>query len=79
MKREIKIAENIRNLRKAQGYRSARALAEALAVRGYYYSVSLVKNWEAGYRQPTIEGIAALCDVLGVPADALLFGDVDKK
>ena len=76
---EIKITENIRVLRRRQGYKSARALAEALAEQGYYCSVSLVKNWESGYRQPTIEGVAALCDVFGVTADDLLFGDASEK
>ena len=79
MGREIKIAENIRILRRQRGYRSARALTEALAAQGYYCSVSLVKNWEAGYRQPTLEGLAALCDTLNVPADDLLFGDLSAK
>lgn len=77
--REIKIAENIRVLRRQRGYRSARALTEALAEQGYYCSLSLVKNWESGYRQPTLEGLAALCDALEVSADDLIFGDLEAK
>lgn len=79
MRLKIKIAKNIRVLRKQQGYKSARALKEALAAQGYYCSVSLVKNWESGYRQPTLEGVAALCATLNVSAHDLIFGDLGAK
>lgn len=71
---EIKIAEQIRALRKRRGYRSAAALAAALCLSGYDCSASLVKSWEAGVRYPTLPAIRALCDLLEVSADELIFG-----
>ena len=35
--------------------------------------VSIVKSWETGYRCPTLDAVAALCAVLGVTADELIF------
>lgn len=71
---EIKIAEQIRALRKRSGYRSAAALAAALCLSGYDCSASLVKSWEAGVRYPTLPAVRALCELLEVSADALIFG-----
>ena len=71
---EIKIAEQIRALRKRSGYRSAAALAAALCLSGYDCSASLVKSWEAGVRYPTLPAVRALCDLLTVSADELIFG-----
>ena len=73
--RKINISENIRRLRRANGFRSARALAAALGQAGYYCSTSIVKSWETDYRRPTLDAIAALCAVLDVTADALIFGE----
>ena len=78
MGRKIRIADNIRVLRRQRGY-TARELTKALAEQGYYCSLSLVKNWESGYRQPTLEGLAALCDTLNVSADDLIFADLGAK
>ena len=69
------IAKNIRTIRRERGYRSAAALCAALCIAGYECSVSLVKSWEAGISAPSLTAISALCDVLDVSADALLFGD----
>ena len=73
--KEIKIAENIRRIRRTRGFQSAWALSVALAQVGYYCSVSIVKSWETGYRRPTLDAVAALCAVLDVTADALIFGE----
>ena len=71
---DIRIAEQIRVLRKRSGYRSAAALAAALCLSGYDCSASLVKSWEAGVRYPTLPAIRALCDLLEVSADELIVG-----
>lgn len=76
--KKIKIAESIRSIRRAQGFQSAWALSVALSQAGYYCSASIVKSWETGYRRPTLDAVAALCAVLGVTADALIFG-VESK
>lgn len=73
--REVMIAKNIKTIRRERGYRSAAALCAALCIDGYECSASLVKSWEAGINAPSLIAISALCDVLNVSADSLLFGD----
>lgn len=70
---EIDIANNIRRIRRSRGYRSASDLAIALCVSGYDCSVSTVKAWESGTRAPTLPAVAALCQLLDVTADELIF------
>ena len=73
--REVKIAENVRQIRKQKGYRSAAELCVGLELAGYDCSASLVKGWEAGVSAPSLLAISALCEVLDVTADQLIFGD----
>ena len=75
---EINIGTHIRALRRARGYRSAAALAAALCLSGYSCSASAVKSWEAGRRLPTLPAIMALCKLLDVSADRLIFGPTEK-
>lgn len=71
--KEIRIAENIKRIRKERGLSSAKSLCAALCEAGYYCSWSSVKSWESGHRNPTIDAVAALCAVLNVTADELIF------
>ena len=71
--REIKFSKNLQKLRKKLGYKSAYELSIALQDVGYYCSLSSIKSLESGHRNPTIDAIAALCSVLNISADDLLF------
>lgn len=71
---EIDIGTNIRRLRKERGYQSATELGGALTAWGYSCSPSTVKSWENGHRTPTLNAVVALCMVLDVTADTLIFG-----
>lgn len=73
--REVTIARNIKMMRKKRGYKSAAELCAALCVAGYECSPSLVKGWENGASMPSLIAISALCEVLGVIADDLIFED----
>lgn len=68
------MGSNIREIRRQRGYRSAAALSAALCLSGYDCSPSLVKRWEAGRGYPTVPAIVALCRLLDVTADHLIFG-----
>lgn len=70
----VNIGANIRRIRKERGYRSAAELGGALTAWGYTCAPSTVKSWEQGRRAPTLNAIVALCIVLEVSADALIFG-----
>ena len=72
--REIRIAKNIQQLRRQRGYASANELTSALCQIGYFCSLSTVKSWEADRRRPPLDAISALCALLGVTADDLIFG-----
>jgi transcriptional regulator with XRE-family HTH domain len=76
---QIAIAENIKKLRKSTGYHSSRALNLALHDVGYFCSDSLIGHWECGDRLPTLDAVAALCEVLNVTADELIFQDKTRQ
>lgn len=69
------IGRNIRKLRIERGYRSAAELGGAITAWGYSCATSTVKSWEQGYRYPSLCAIIALCMVLEVSADELIFGE----
>lgn len=71
---DVNIGANIRRIRRERGYRSATELGGALTAWGYTCAPSTVKAWEQGRRTPTLNAIVALCMVLEVSADTLIFG-----
>jgi len=65
---EIKICENIKNLRKETGL-GQDALAEALGV-----SVQAVSKWETGNSLPDVALLPGIAEFFGVTVDYLFFG-----
>ena len=63
---KIKIAENIRNLRKAHSL-TQEQMAEALGV-----TVGAVYKWEAGLSTPEIKLIMEIADLFEISVDTLL-------
>ncbi len=63
---KIRIAENIRTLRKQHSY-TQEQLAEALGV-----TVSAVYKWESGQSLPEVKMLTELCDLFEISVDTLL-------
>ena len=63
---EIKVAENIKNLRKEHSM-TQEQLADALGV-----SIGAVYKWEAGLSMPEIKLLMEIADLFGISVDALL-------
>lgn len=61
------MGERIQEARKAAGYETIRAFAEALGC-----NYSQVVRWEKGDYSPRIEALAAIASLCGVSADYLL-------
>lgn len=78
MSLEINFPENLRKIRQQRGYRTSSDLSGALCAHGYICSDSAVRSWETGYRSPSLQALAALCDLLEVSSDELIFGKLKK-
>ena len=65
----MKLPEKIVTLRKSRGL-SQEALAEQLGI-----SRQAISRWETGKAVPTVDNLACLSRLYGVPMEALLYGD----
>ena len=61
----MKFIENLKSLRKAEGY-NQQQLAEKLNI-----SIKTVSHWETGYSQPSIEQLIQLADIFDITLDEL--------
>ena len=70
------IGARIKKTREAKGFDTAMKLSMAVGpdAKGRYLSTSTISKWERGKQLPERQ-LARLCQVLGVSADWLMYGD----
>lgn len=71
--RELKVADNMRELRIANGY-SQRAVSELIHIARQTYSL-----YETEKRIPDLTSVCSLADLYGVSVDMLLYADLSVR
>ena len=71
----ISLADRLRELREGKGFRSHKQFSIAAEVQGRQMSAFRYGAIERVDGKPSLEEIVLICRVLGISADAWLFGD----